>query len=102
VRRADGFGFGAGRLNLRVGHRLGAAFAAALRREQLDEIGAVRLSFLTNARISSGVPLSSLIGRIDVNRRGPAITPRAMAARTSTSSGDPMVCTVVNPAIRVM
>jgi hypothetical protein len=30
------------------------------------------------------------------------MTPRAIAARTSTSSGEPMLCTVVKPAASVM
>ena len=55
----------------------------------------------TNARIASGVPVFSLTGRIDVSSRGPGTTPRAIAARRSTSDGEPMLCTVVKPAISV-
>ena len=61
------------------------------------------LSFCGRTRGSaSGVPVFSLIGRIDVSRRGPGRTPRAIAARTSTSSGEPRLCTVVKPAASVV
>jgi hypothetical protein len=55
----------------------------------------------TKARIASGVPVFSLTGLIEVSRRGPGRMPRAIAARRSTSEGEPMLCTVVKPDISV-
>ncbi len=55
----------------------------------------------TNARIASGVPLFSVTGVIEVSSRGPGTMPRAIAARRSTSDGEPMLCTVVKPDINV-
>src|SRR5206468_950490 len=54
----------------------------------------------TSWRISSGLPLFSLSGRIAVSRRGPGMIPRSMASRTLTSEGSPTLCTVVKPAIK--
>ena len=51
----------------------------------------------TRARISSGPPLPSVMGWIDVRIRGPGSDPRAIASRTGTSSGPPRLCTVVTP-----
>ncbi len=59
------------------------------------------LSWRTSARISSGVPLRSLICRIDVRIRGPGRAPRAIASRNSTSLADPGLWMVVKPAIKV-
>jgi hypothetical protein len=55
----------------------------------------------TNCRTSSGVSLVSVSWWTEVRSRGPAICPRAMASRSGTSIGWPMLCTVVKPAISI-
>ncbi len=55
----------------------------------------------THSRISSGVREVSENDPSDVSSRGPLASPRASTSRSAPSAGDPMLCTVVYPAISV-
>ena len=55
----------------------------------------------TNARISSGVPVSSRTAPSDDSSRGPGTSPRSIHARSSASRGEPRLCIVVMPFISV-
>ena len=89
------------RLQLLVGHRLLAAVADARRREDLDDVGAVRLELPHLLADLLRVPLRSLSERIEVRMRGPGSTPRAIASRSSTSFAAPALWMVVKPASSV-
>ena len=69
-----------------IGHRLRAAVADALRREDLDEVGARRLLLAdVRAHLRRASPVRSFIEPSDVRMRGPGSTPRAIASRSSLS-----------------
>ena len=55
----------------------------------------------THSRIASGVALVSLNEPNDVRIRGPLTSPRSIAALSALSAGDPMLWTVVYPAMSV-
>jgi hypothetical protein len=99
--QAEGSRLAARRLQLTIAEGPSAALADALGGEDLDEIGTVGLALRDRLAQLFGPPVASFRGSSDVSSRGPAISPRAMASRSSLSSRDPGLCTVVKPASRV-
>ena len=90
------------RRELLVGHRLRAAVADALRREDLDEVGA-RLLLLADVLAHLIRRAGPLVHRAERRQdaRARAARPRSIASRSSLSLAAPTLCTVVKPLISV-